>query len=139
MPDKDEPLCASTSEAVTNSVRVEVESQYAPEHSQPFQNQWFFYYTVRITNESNDTVQLLSRHWVITDASGHIEEVRGPGVVGEQPVLAPGESFQYTSGCPLKTSTGVMLGTYQMMFTESGEHFDVEIAPFALHEPYTVH
>ena len=139
MPDKDQPLHASTSEAVTNSVRVEVESQYAPEHSQPFQNQWFFYYTVRITNESDETVQLLSRHWIITDANGHIEEVRGPGVVGEQPVLAPGESFQYTSGCPLKTSAGVMHGTYQMVFTEGGDHFDVEIAPFALHEPYTVH
>lgn len=139
MPDKDQPLHASTSEAVTNSVRVEVESQYAPEHSQPFQNQWFFYYTVRITNESNETVQLLSRHWIITDANGHMEEVSGPGVVGEQPLLAPGESFQYTSGCPLKTSTGVMHGTYQMVVTEGGDHFDIEIAPFALHEPYTVH
>ena len=139
MPDKDQPLHASTSEAVTNSVRVEVESQYAPEHSQPFQNQWFFYYTVRITNESDETVQLLSRHWIITDSNGHIEEVQGPGVVGEQPVLAPGESFQYTSGCPLKTSTGIMHGTYQMILTEGGDHFDVEIAPFALHEPYTVH
>ena len=139
MPDKDQPLHASTSEAVTNSVRVEVESQYAPEHSQPFQNQWFFYYTVRITNESNETVQLLSRHWIITDANGHMEEVSGPGVVGEQPVLAPGESFQYTSGCPLKTSTGVMHGTYQMVVTEGGDRFDIEIAPFALHEPYTVH
>jgi ApaG protein len=138
-PSRDQPLHASTSEAVTNSVRVEVESQYAAEHSQPFQSQWFFYYTVRITNESDDTVQLLSRHWIITDAVGHIEEVRGPGVVGEQPVLAPGESFQYTSGCQLKTSAGVMHGTYQMVFTESGDHFDVEIAPFALHEPYTVH
>ena len=105
MPDKDQPLHASTSEAVTRSVRVEVESQYAPEHSQPFQSQWFFYYTVRITNESDDTVQLLSRHWIITDSNGHIEEVRGPGVVGEQPVLAPGESFQYTSGCPHFSST----------------------------------
>ena len=139
MPDKDQLLRASTSEAVTNNVRVEVESQYAPEHSQPFQNQWFFYYTIRITNESDETVQLLSRHWIITDSNGHIDEVRGPGVVGEQPVLAPGESFQYTSGCPLKTSTGVMHGTYQMVMTESGDHFDVEIAPFALHEPYTVH
>ena len=139
MPDKDQPLHASTSEAVTNNVRVEVESQYAAEHSQPFQNQWFFYYTIRISNESNETVQLLSRHWIITDANGHIEEVRGPGVVGEQPVLAPGESFQYTSGCPLTTSAGVMHGTYQMVMTGSGDRFDVEIAPFALHEPYTVH
>ena len=135
---KDQPLHASTSEAVTNNVRVEVESQYAPERSQPFQNEWFFDYTVRISNERDETVQLLSRHWIITDAAGHIEEVRGPGVVGEQPVLGPGESFQYTSGCALRTSTGVMRGTYQMV-TEDGDHFDVEIAPFALHEPYTVH
>jgi Uncharacterized protein affecting Mg2+/Co2+ transport len=100
---KDQPLHASMSEAVTNNVRVEVESQFAPEHSQPFDNQWFFYYTVRITNEGEETVQLLSRHWIVRDAVGHIEEFQGPGVVGEQPVLGPGESFQYTSGCPLKT------------------------------------
>ena len=135
---RDQQMHASSSEAVTNNVRVEVESQYAPEHSQPFQNQWFFHYTVRITNEGDETVQLLSRHWTITDAAGNAEEVRGPGVVGEQPVLAPGESFHYTSGCPLKTSTGVMRGTYQMV-DEDGGYFDVEIAPFALHEPYTVH
>jgi ApaG protein len=135
---KDQQMHASSSEAVTNNVRVEVESQYAPEHSQPFQNQWFFHYTVRITNEGDETVQLLSRHWTIVDATGHAEEVKGPGVVGEQPVLAPGESFHYTSGCPLPTSTGVMRGTYQMV-DEDGGYFDVEIAPFALHEPYTVH
>lgn len=129
---------ASTSEAVTNNVRVEVESRYAPDHSQRFQCHWFFHYTIRITNEGEETVQLLSRHWIITDANGHVEEVKGPGVVGEQPVLAPGESFQYTSGCPLKSSSGVMRGTYSMV-SEGGEHFDVEIAPFALHEPYTVH
>jgi ApaG protein len=93
---------------------------------------------VRITNEGDETVQLLSRHWKITDATGHTEEVKGPGVVGEQPVLAPGESFQYTSGCPLRTSTGLMHGTYQMV-DEDGAHFDVEIAAFALHEPYTIH
>lgn len=129
---------ASSSEAVTNNVRVEVESQYAPDHSQPFQNHWFFHYSVKITNEGDDTVQLISRHWIITDATGHTDEVTGPGVVGEQPVLAPGESFSYTSGCPLRTSSGVMRGTYSMV-TEGGDHFDVEIAPFALHEPYTVH
>src|SRR5204863_8463573 len=102
-------------------VRVEVESQYAPERSQPLQNEWFFHYTVRITNEGDDTVQLLSRHWVITDGGGQIQEMRGPGVVGEQPVLAPGESFPYRSGCSVKTSTGVMRGTYQMV-TEGGDH-----------------
>jgi ApaG protein len=135
---EDQPRYSSTSEAVTNNVRVEVESQYVPEQSLPFQNQWLFHYTVRITNEGEDTVQLLSRHWIVTDASGHVDEYRGPGVVGEQPVLAPGESFQYTSRCILQTSTGVMRGTYHMM-AEDGEHFDVEIAPFTLHEPYTVH
>lgn len=135
---KDQPLHASSSEAVTNRVRVEVESQYAPEYSQPFQNEWFFHYTVRITNEGAEKVQLLSRHWIITDGRGSTEEVKGPGVVGEQPVLGPGESFQYTSGCPLKTSSGVMRGTYQMV-AEDGDHFDIAIAPFALHEPYTVH
>ena len=135
---KDQPLHANTSEAVTNSVRVEVESQYAPEHSHPFQHKWFFHYTVRISNEGPDTVQLLTRHWIITDATGHTEEVKDKGVVGKQPVLRPGESFEYTSGCNLETSTGVMRGSYQMV-TEDGDPFDVEIAPFALHLPYTVH
>ena len=135
---KDQRLHASTSEAVTNNVRVEVESRYASDESQPFQGRWVFHYTIRITNEGDETVQLLSRHWIITDATGSTDEVRGPGVVGEQPVLAPGEAFQYTHRCPLKTSTGEMHGTYQMV-TEDGNHFDVEIAPFALHEPYTVH
>jgi ApaG protein len=130
---------APTSEAITNNVRVEVESQYVPQRSRPFENQWLFSYTVRITNERYETVQLLSRHWIITDATGHTEEVKGPGVVGERPVLGPGEAFQYTSACPLSTSSGVMRGTYQMV-TEDGQHFDVEIAPFALREPpYTVH
>jgi ApaG protein len=140
MPDslKDQPLHASSSEAVTNNVRVEVESRYAPEHSRPFQSSWVFHYTIRITNEGDERAQLLSRHWIITDVNGRTEEVRGPGVVGETPVLGPGESFQYTSRCELKTSTGVMRGTYQMV-SAGGDHFDVEIAPFALHEPYTVH
>jgi ApaG protein len=136
---KDLSLHASMSEAVTHNVRVEVESRFASEFSRPFQNQWVFHYTVRITNETDEKVQLLSRHWIIIDASGHTEEVRGPGVVGEQPVLSPGEAFQYTSRCPLKTSSGVMRGTYQML-SEDGTHFDVEIAPFALQEePYTIH
>jgi ApaG protein len=138
MVDKDQLLCACASEAVTNNVRVEVESRYAAEESRPFDHEWCFHYTVRITNEGHETVQLLSRHWITTDAAGHIEEVKGPGVVGRQPVLAPGQAFQYTSMWPLRTSSGVMKGTYQMV-TENGDYFDVEIAPFALHEPYTVH
>ena len=135
---RDQPLHASASEAVTNNIRVEVESRYSAERSHPFESEWLFTYTVRVTNEGSETVQLLSRHWIISDATGHTDEVKGKGVVGVQPVLAPGESFEYTSYCPLKTATGVMRGTYQMV-TEDGDHFEVEIAPFALHEPYTVH
>jgi ApaG protein len=127
-----------TSEAITRSVRVRVESEYAPDRSQPCKNQWFFLYTVTILNEGFETLQLLTRHWVITDGTGHVEEVRGPGVVGKQPTLRPGESFEYTSGCPLATPFGVMEGSYQMM-SEAGERFDVRIAPFTLSEPYTVH
>jgi ApaG protein len=126
------------SEAVTRGVRVSVRSEYAPEQSQPSKSQWFFLYTVTISNESEETVQLLTRHWVIKDGTGHTEEVRGPGVVGKQPTLKPGESFEYTSGCPLSTPFGVMEGTYQMV-TQSGDRFDARIAPFTLSEPYTVH
>ena len=127
-----------TSEATTRGIRVAVVSEYAPGRSRPQEQQWFFLYTITITNESAEPVQLLSRHWVITNAGGQVEEVRGPGVVGEQPTLAPGESFTYTSGCPLTTAFGTMEGTYQMV-ARSGEQFDVKIAPFTLSEPYTVH
>src|SRR3954468_486128 len=104
---------APISEAVTNGIRVEVMSRHSPENSRPGQGEWVFQYTVRITNLSSGTVQLLSRHWIITDAVDHVEEVEGPGVVGQQPVLAPGEAHQYSSWCPLKTPTGMMQGTYQ--------------------------
>lgn len=117
---------------------MRVVSEYAPERSQPSKNEWFFLYTITVSNESTETVQLLTRHWIITDGTGHVEEVRGPGVVGKQPILRPGESFEYTSGCPLTTPFGMMQGTYQMI-TESGDRFDVAIAPFTLSEPYTVH
>lgn len=130
-------LHAPASDVVTNNVRVEVESRYCPQLSQPSEQEWFFHYHVRITNQGHERVKLLTRHWIVTDATGHLQEYKGDGVVGEQPVLAPGESFQYTSQCTIATSHGVMRGTYQMV-TRSGEHFDVEIAPFAL-EPYTVH
>ena len=126
------------SDAVTSQIRVEVLSRYSPENSNPQRNQWVFQYTVRITNQSAETVQLISRHWIITDALDHVEEVRGPGVVGEQPILAPGESFKYSSWCPLRTPTGLMHGTYQMIRAD-GRPFDIEIAPFALTAPYTVH
>jgi len=127
-----------TSEATTRGVRVKVESEYAPDRSEPAKNQWFFLYSVTIVNEGTETVQLLTRHWIIKDGAGHIEEVRGPGVVGKQPILKPGESFEYPSGCPLTTPFGVMEGTYQMI-TQEGERFDARIAPFTLSEPYTVH
>ena len=113
-------------------------AEYAPDQSHPKDDRWFFLYTITITNEGQDVVQLLSRHWLITNGTGQVKEVRGPGVVGEQPVLAPSESFTYTSGCPLDTSFGTMEGTYQMV-TKSGERFDAKIAPFTLSEPYTVH
>ena len=127
-----------SSEAVTRGIRVHVDAEYAPEKSRPAQNEWFFVYTVRISNEGSETVQLVTRHWLVTDGTGHVEEYRGPGVVGQQPTLAPGESFQYTSGCPLTTPFGVMEGTYQMV-TDGGAEFDVKIAPFTLSEKYTVH
>lgn len=129
---------APMSDAVTNSIRVEVLSRHSPENSRAAQGEWIFEYTVRITNQGSDTVQLISRHWIITDALDRVQEVKGPGVIGEQPVLAPGESFKYSSWCPLKTPTGVMRGTYQMVRAD-GERFDIEIAPFALKARYTVH
>src|SRR6266567_3570635 len=128
---------APISEAVTNSIRVEVLSRYSAENSRAIQGAWVFQYTVRITNQGSETVQLLSRHWIITDALEHTEEVKGPGVIGEQPVLAPGESFKYSSWCPLKTPTGMMRGTYQMA-RANGDRFDIEIAPFALRARYAV-
>jgi ApaG protein len=136
MPDLRSEL-APMSEAVTNGIRVEVLSRYVPENSRPLEDEWVFQYTVRITNEGPETVQLLNRHWIITDALDHVDEVKGPGVVGEQPVLAPGESFKYSSWCPLKTPTGMMHGTYQMART-NGEEFDIQIAPFALKARYRV-
>lgn len=131
------PQIAPISEAVTHSIRVEVMSKYSPENSKPLQDVWVFEYTVRITNQGAETVQLVSRHWIITDALDYVEEVKGPGVVGEQPVLAPGESFKYSSWCPLKTPTGVMRGTYQMTRV-GGTDFDIEIAPFGMKARYMV-
>jgi len=127
---------APISDAVTQQIRVEVLSRHSPENSRP--GEWIFEYTVRLTNQGRETAQLLSRHWVITDALERTKEVKGPGVIGQQPVLAPGESFQYSSWCSLPTPTGVMRGTYQMI-RPGGKGFDIEIAPFALKAPYTVH
>ena len=127
----------ASSTAVTRSVRVDVTSRFVPERSDPDSSEWFFAYTVRITNDGADTVQLVSRHWVITDAEGRQQEVRGPGVVGEQPTLRPGETFEYTSACPLSTSVGSMHGAYQMV-TLGGDRFDATIAAFTLSEPYAM-
>lgn len=128
----------SASTTTTRGIRVSVEARFSAEHSAPERQHWFFLYTIHIENTSELTVQLQSRHWTITDGDGHVEEVHGPGVVGEQPVLMPGESFEYTSGCPLTTPLGSMAGSYQMV-TPNGESFDVEIARFDLRGPYTVH
>lgn len=125
------------SEAFTRGFRVQVESTFVPERSDPATKQWFFAYRIRVANEGQETAQLVSRHWVITDANGKVEEIRGPGVVGKQPVLSPGRSFEYTSFCPLATSFGTMHGTFQMI-TQSREEFDVTVAPFSLCEPYAI-
>ena len=127
----------SQSVAVTRGIRVEVNAEYVAERSRPADSHWFFAYHIRISNEGAEAVKLVSRHWIITDAHGEEEEVRGPGVVGAHPELEPGEQFEYTSFCPLETSFGSMRGTYQMV-TRTGEPFDVEIAAFALVEPYSV-
>ncbi|MCE9623933.1 MAG: Co2+/Mg2+ efflux protein ApaG [Deltaproteobacteria bacterium] len=127
-----------TSSAVTRGIKIDVESEYDPERSDPANGYYFFVYHVKIVNQSDLTAQLISRHWVITDADGHIEEVKGPGVVGEQPVLDPGESFEYSSACPLKTATGYMRGTYQMTL-QNGEKFDADIGRFELAPGYTLH
>jgi len=124
------------SEAVTRHIRVRVETEYAPGRSNPAQSKWFFLYTIRVTNEGKETVQLLSRHWIITDALGEVMEVKGPGVVGKQPVLEPGQSFEYTSGTELTTPFGSMKGTYQMA-NDDKELFEVQIPQFTLSEPYT--
>lgn len=125
------------SEAVTRGVRVSVSSCFDPLRSRPDEEQWFFLYTITITNESDRSLQLLARHWIIRDEAGGVEEVRGPGVVGEQPILAPGGSFEYTSGCPLSTPSGTMEGTYTMVDGE-GDRFEASIAPFLLSEPLAV-
>ncbi len=122
---------------MTSGIRIHVDPRYDPTRSNPVDDLWFYLYTVTISNEGSETVQLKSRYWVITDEANRVEEVRGPGVVGKQPVLAPGESFRYTSGCPLKTATGFMHGSYQMV-TKGGEEFDAEIAPFTLCETQAV-
>lgn len=125
------------SEAETEGIRITVRSTFVPERSNPSGSYWFFAYEVTIENGSDEPAQLLTRHWIITDGDGNVEEVAGEGVVGETPLLEPGDAFTYTSFCPLRTDSGTMHGTYGMVRPD-GRAFDVTIAPFTLSEPYTI-
>jgi len=126
-----------TSDTTTRGIRIEVQSMYMPERSSAKDSQYLFEYHVRISNVGTETAQLISREWVITNADGEVERVKGPGVVGEQPVLSPGSSFEYRSFCPMKTSVGSMHGSYQMV-TADGDRFDAVIAPFTLAIPHAL-
>ena len=126
-----------TSDTTTRGIRIHVESSYLADRSSPRDSQYLFAYHVRISNVGTETAQLVSREWIITSADGEVERVKGPGVVGEQPVLSPGAAFEYTSYCPLKTSVGSMQGSYQMT-TAEGEKFDAQIAPFTLAVPHAL-
>lgn len=123
--------------ATTRNIQVSVEPQFMDDRSSPENNRYFWAYTVEIANLGKVQVQLRSRYWRITDARGHVDEVRGPGVVGEEPVLKPGEAFTYTSGCPLTTPSGIMAGWYQMDVAGGGQ-FNVEVPAFSLDSPYQV-
>ena len=121
--------------AITREIRVQVEPIYLDDQSEPDSSQYVWAYRVQIENEGTETVQLLTRYWHITDGMGRVQEVRGAGVVDEQPVLNPGESYEYTSGTPLPTPSGIMKGSYQMR-TPSGEKFDIEVPAFSLDCPH---
>ena len=125
------------SQAVTQGIRVSVRSSYIPEQSVPREHRYVFAYSIRIANEGPSTAQLISRHWIITHGTGHVEEVKGPGVVGAQPRLEPGQAFEYTSGCVLSTPHGTMHGTYEMK-RDDGSTFNATIAPFSLSTPYAL-
>ena len=120
--------------AVTRDIEVTVEPNFLPERSSVEKQQYFWSYTIVIVNSGPETVQLRTRHWIITDATGRQQELRGEGVVGEQPVLAPGERFEYTSGVPLPTASGFMTGRYQMV-NEAGEKFEIDVPTFSLDSP----
>jgi ApaG protein len=119
----------------TRSIKVTVKPFYLEDRSSPAEDHYVWAYHVRIENGGKETVQLCNRHWKITDGHGRLQEVRGPGVIGEQPVLAPGESFEYTSGTPLPTPSGIMVGSYQME-TRAGESFWVQVPAFSLDSPH---
>ena len=120
------------SDTTTRGLRIRVQVQYLAAQSAPQMSRWLFAYQVHLENTGPDTVQLLSRHWIITNGEGATDEVRGPGVIGQQPVLAPGEHYRYTSGCPLDTPVGAMQGSYEMLLPDTGERFLARIAPFTL-------
>lgn len=120
--------------AVTRQIEVSVEPFFLPDRSEPDESRYFWAYRVTIDNRSVEVVKLLARYWQITDGRGRVEEVRGPGVVGEQPELGPGDSYQYTSGCPLSTASGFMVGRYTMR-NARGEMFDIDIPAFSLDLP----
>lgn len=122
------------SNTLTRGIRIVVKPRYIAEQSDPAAGQYLFAYHITIHNEGLETTQLISRHWVITNGEGKVDEVKGPGVVGHQPVLKPGEAFEYTSGCPLNTPVGTMHGAFHMI-TDSGEKFDARIEPFRLAMP----
>jgi ApaG protein len=124
-------------ETTTRGIRILVKPEYLPDRSDPPAGSYLFAYHITIRNEGREPVKLVSRHWIITDGSGHQEHVRGPGVVGEQPHLKPGEGFRYTSACPLPTPVGTMQGSFQMV-TDEGEQFDALIDPFTLAYPGTL-
>lgn len=120
--------------ATTRGVTVRVSPAYLPDQSDPKSGRWVWSYHIRIENDGRQAVQLISRHWIITDARGKIEEVKGLGVVGEQPIVEPGRAYDYVSGCPLETASGLMRGSYRMV-DSVGESFDVAIPPFSLDSP----
>ncbi len=126
-----------TSSAITEGIRVSVRSAYLADQSVPLAKRYVFSYTVRIGNEGTEPAQLRTRHWIITDGAGKVEEVRGPGVVGQTPYLRPGEHFEYSSGCVLQTPRGEMRGSYQMQRPD-GRGFDATIAPFLLVLPHSL-
>ncbi|MCK6511276.1 Co2+/Mg2+ efflux protein ApaG [Myxococcota bacterium] len=125
------------SDTTTQGIRVQVEVKFLPEQSEQDRSQWLFAYTITISNVGKKPAKLLNRHWIITDGWGQVQEVKGPGVVGEQPRLLPGEAFRYTSYCPLSTPTGSMQGTYEMIDDE-GRSFDADIGEFMLFDPSTM-
>ena len=122
----------------SETVEIKTVSRFLPEQSDLSANRYVFAYHITISNRGEQTVQLLTRHWIITDAEENVQEVRGEGVIGQQPVLRPGESFEYTSGCSIATPVGTMKGSYQMV-ADDGTHFEAEIPPFTLSIPRTLH